>query len=419
MSRRGALAVLALLLVFLAGAWLLVERQLSGTWLAFGVHPDVTALLERSLADQKALAALDPERGEEYRRRFEEADTLRRRLRIVEHNRRALIRRFETVLFAVFGVVLVGAGAAYSVREARDRRRLARLRAALEDLCAGRADLRVGDRGRDAVGRVARMIEETSRLMVRDRRRLIALENLSAWQEAARRHAHEMRTPLTAARLEVERLGQLARELESGRDGVEAEIGALAAGLVEELDRLAVFTRRFTSFARLPRPRPEPASLTALAADFVAAFGSAWPNLSIGLEPPEPGEGEEAGGDPWTVRVDRDLLRQVLVNLCDNSAHAVGERGGRVMLRPVAGPISADGGFAGLEVADDGPGLAPEVERRLFEPYLTNRRVGEGMGLGLAIARKILLDHGGDLELVSSSPAGAVFRLTLPRSGAV
>ena len=67
-----------------------------------------------------------------------------------------------------------------------------------------------------------------------------------------------------------------------------------------------------------------------------------------------------------------------------------------------------------LEVADDGPGIAPEIRSRVFEPYATTRKVGEGMGLGLAICKKILLDHGGDLELVASSGAGTTFRLTFP-----
>jgi C4-dicarboxylate-specific signal transduction histidine kinase len=64
-------------------------------------------------------------------------------------------------------------------------------------------------------------------------------------------------------------------------------------------------------------------------------------------------------------------------------------------------------------VADDGPGVAPDLRGRLFEPYTTSRRIGEGMGLGLAIARKILLDHGGDLELLAASAAGTTFRLHL------
>ena len=77
-------------------------------------------------------------------------------------------------------------------------------------------------------------------------------------------------------------------------------------------------------------------------------------------------------------------------------------------------PGEAAGGIV-LDVADNGPGIPPEIRPRVFEPYVTTRRVGEGMGLGLAISKKILLDHGGDLEVLASSPAGTTFRLTVPR----
>jgi len=81
----------------------------------------------------------------------------------------------------------------------------------------------------------------------------------------------------------------------------------------------------------------------------------------------------------------------------------------------VAFSITAlDEGVA-LDVEDDGPGVLPEIRGRLFEPYTTSRKIGEGMGLGLAISRKILLDHGGDLELLRTSEAGTVFRLLFPR----
>lgn len=399
MSLRSGLLALAALLAAAAAAFFVFERELAGAWFAFGVHPDVVAALEASLEDQKRFAELDPAHEETYRRSFAEIDTLRKRLRVVEHNRRAIVRRFALLLFAAFGAVLAAALAAYAAQKARDRRRLERLRSALEDLCAGEADIRLAETRRDAIGRVAAMIESTSRLVAAHRRRLHALENLSAWQEAARRHAHEMRTPLTAARLEVERLSQVASEL--GGNG--APVEELAGSLAQELERLAAFTRRFTSFARLPQPRPVRLDLGALAGEFVATFGEAWPNLRLELEPIAPGQA-------FTAEVDREMLRQVLVNLCDNSSHAVGEDGGTVRLSLAS---STDG--VALSVADDGWGIAPEVRRRLFEPYATTRKVGEGMGLGLAIAKKIMLDHGGDLELVSSHERGTTFRLLFPR----
>lgn len=95
----------------------------------------------------------------------------------------------------------------------------------------------------------------------------------------------------------------------------------------------------------------------------------------------------------------------MLVNLCEN-AHQAGA--GRVELR-----AGCDTATAELIVADDGPGVPPTLAERVFEPYVTSR--GDGSGLGLAICRKILLDHGGDLELAAST-TGAAFRLTLPRT---
>ncbi|MFL6289615.1 MAG: sensor histidine kinase [Thermoanaerobaculia bacterium] len=246
----------------------------------------------------------------------------------------------------------------------------------------------IGHRGKHTIGRIAAIIEETSRAMARDRRRLAALQNLSLWQETSRRHAHEMKTPLTAARLELTRLRGIVDG--EGRQAVES--------LGEELDRLGRFTRELTSFARLPRPRLEVHDLGAVVSEFAAAFDLAWPSLALRVS---------ASGQ-LPAAVDRELLRQTLVNLCDNSAHA--------QARTVTFHLSGNGSGIFLDVADDGPGLAPEVSGRVFEPYVTTRKVGEGMGLGLAISKKILLDHGGDLELVETSETGTTFRITLPKA---
>ncbi len=377
------------------------QRQLSGAWFAFGIHPEVLQSLERSLEDQKRLAELDPERRRVLRQRFEQTETLLQRLRILQHNRREIVRRYEQILlFAFAGTVILVTGAALW-RQAGQAARLERLQRALTALAGGRTDVEVGEHRRDVIGRIAAMIERTSQVMARDRRRLASLENLSAWQEAARRHAHEMRTPLTGARLELSRLSGLLDAETLPAD----DIRQAARSAREELDRLGRFTQGFTSFARLPRPRREPCDLVALAEELVATFADAWPNLELRLE------GSPGGGAaPLMARVDRDMLRQVLVNLCDNSSLALGERHGTVSVALAAGTDSAT-----LDISDDGPGVDESVRRRLFEPYTTTRGIGEGMGLGLAISKKILLDHGGDLELFATSESGTTFRLSLPR----
>jgi two-component system nitrogen regulation sensor histidine kinase NtrY len=398
--RSAAITLCGMLLAAAAVLWLF-DRQISGTWFRLGLQPEITSTLEQSLADQKSLARLDPEGRAGYHARFETTQTLLNHLRILEHNRTEIARRWEMILLAAVAAVLAVAGGVHLIRQGRLDARIERLRVALVALSAGQEDLTIGDRGRDALSRIAGMIEETSRAMARDRKRLAYLKNLSGWQETARRHAHEMRTPLTAARLELARLERLLNpdDLEGARQ---------AAGSVsEELERLGRFTQQFTSFARLPQPRTAVHDLGIVVEEFVGTFASAWPNLTLRFEP---------AGRPLPASLDRDMLRQVLVNLCDNSTLAVraqGEGRGTVTLRP-----GEAGRTVCLDVADDGPGVPLEIHSRIFEPYVTTRQVGEGMGLGLAISRKILLDHGGDLELLASSGAGTTFRLTFPRQAA-
>jgi len=403
--RSAALTIGGLLLAAAAALWLF-ERQISAAWFRLGIQPEVLNTLEGSLEDQKRLARLDPARRAEYRRRFEETRGLLQHLQILEHNRQEILQRYEMVLLTLVGGVLAVAGTAHLVRQGRRERRIGRLRDALAQLSSGRDDVVVGDSGRDVLGRIAAMIEETSRIIARDRRRLAALQNLSGWQETARRHAHEMKTPLTAARLELARLQQLAGgEAPPASD----EVRQVAGSVVEELDRLGRFAQELTGFARLPRPRRDLHDLRKVVADFAATFAAAWPNLELRLEEPP----EAADNGAFSVEVDREMLRRALVNLCDNSALARpagdGARG-TVRLRLDGTPRDVV-----LDVADDGPGIPEEVRPRVFEPYVTTRQPGEGMGLGLAIAKKILLDHGGDLELRQTSPAGTTFRLLLPR----
>ncbi|HXO28949.1 MAG TPA: ATP-binding protein [Thermoanaerobaculia bacterium] len=474
MSPPRTAAALVTLAALLAAALLLFEvgaRQLTGAWFTFGVHPEVLRQLELSLADQKRLAGLDPAGAARYHRRFAAIESLLGRLRILEYNRDEVVGRYQAALLIVFGALAAAAAGVYLAGKVRQQARLDRLRGALARLSAGEVDVEVGERRRDLIGRVGAMVEETSRAMARDRRRLASLENLAAWQEAARRQAHEMRTPLTAARLDLGRLHGLLGE-DGGGDGGDGgrrrESLQLADSVLEELDRLGRFTQAFTSFARLPRPRLCRDDLGAFVAEFAATFGSAWPNLVLvaaaapaaapgrapgpplpaapGPGPPRPAAAPLAAHrGPPRLSFDRDLLRQVLVNLCDNSSQALaaasgGEaaanggaaaaNGGAAVRGTVTFTLIPDGrpgrgGAAGrqdrtsssvvaLEVADDGPGIPAAVLPRLFEPYATTRRVGEGMGLGLAISRKILLDHGGDLELARTSAAGSVFRLLLP-----
>ncbi len=399
--RAGLLALLVGLLVGLL-AFYVVAVQLGGPWFGLANDAEALRLLESSQQDLKRLAASDPARAAEYHARFEEIQLLANRMRILAHNREVIARRYRVVLlFAVGGALALG-GAVVVLGQRRDRRRLERLGAALEELAAGRTDVTVGEKASGVVGTISAMIERTSRTMARDHQRVASLANLATWQEAARRQAHELRTPLSAARLAIDRIGDLA----TATPAAPAEIGRALDDVRRDLEQLGSLTQQFAALAKLPAPRLEPADLRELVRGFVESFATAWSNVQLRFLAPD---------GPVEVSVDRDMLRQVLVNLCENSAQSIGSRQGRVTF--AARRVCPVPGFVALEVADDGPGVVESVRTRLFEPYVTTRKVGEGMGLGLAISRKIMLDHGGDLELAESSPAGTTFRILLPGKG--
>jgi signal transduction histidine kinase len=172
-------------------------------------------------------------------------------------------------------------------------------------------------------------------------------------------------------------------------------ISARQESIQEELERLRRFTRDFTSFAALPRPDLLRDDLQAFLEEFISTFRTAWSaelSLNGAITP------------PYAV-FDRGLLRQVLVNLCSNSGRSGAER---VVIAPRRNDATID-----IEVTDDGSGVDARIIERLYEPYVTTRAVGEGMGLGLAISKKIMLDHNGDLQLIQTTTTGTTFRLTL------
>jgi signal transduction histidine kinase len=356
--QRVAVAVLLVITVASLLFFGFALRLMSLVSTGLAAHREVEAQLRQSLDDQKRLARLDPSSAAEDRRRFDSTADLLRHLRVLEMTRERLVGQVEALIVGAV-LLLLACGAALYLFERRSRER-----------------------------RLARIAEG-------DRRRLRYLEHLSAWQEAARRHAHEIRTPLTAIRMEVDRLSALAEErLPSD------EVATVRASILREIGHLAEFTRNFTSFAAIPAPKKRPVELHRLLDDFVTTFAAAWPNLALRLDGAE--------GHP-VVNADAEMLRNVIANLATNSSLALHGRSGTLTLSLAHEPSAWC-----VYVSDDGPGLPPLIRSRLFEPYTTSRGIGEGMGLGLAISRKILLDHGGDLDLVESTSSGTTFRLTIP-----
>lgn len=228
---------------------------------------------------------------------------------------------------------------------------------------------------------------------------LVAAERLAAWEEVARRLAHEIKNPLTPIRMSLETL--LAA---SERGPLDERFKGLftdsAHAVLEEVDRLRRVVDEFSQFARLPRPNAAPLDLAQAVQPVMALYT------------PHDGVTYEERLTPGVVAfADRDQLTQVLVNLVKNAEEAMAPAGGRVTVS-----VYPDGQDAILEVADEGPGVPAELKARLFEPYVTTRP--NGSGLGLAIAQRIAHEHGGRLDVGDATPHGARFRLRLPRAPA-
>ncbi|MDD9944867.1 MAG: ATP-binding protein [Myxococcales bacterium] len=288
----------------------------------------------------------------------------------------------------------------------RVTRRVALLAAATARVGAGDLDVQVPTDVKDEVGELTRAFNAMVRDIRESRDRIEYLQRIGAWQEFARRLAHEIKNPLTPIQLAVQ-------ELERSYDGAEGRFASqlrdAAAIVQEEVATLRRLVSEFSEFARMPEAQLEPASLRAVLAEMQRSLE----HLSDQYPLPD---GRVAGkvrchrpAEPLPVLVDAMMLRRGIDNLVRNALQALRDAGreGRV-------EITAErmGGRVLLRVSDDGPGV-PELERaRIFDPYVTTK--ADGTGLGLAIAKKVVFEHQGEIACRTSRWGGAEFEIRLP-----
>ncbi len=238
---------------------------------------------------------------------------------------------------------------------------------------------------------------------------LVSAQRMAAWGDVARRIAHEIKNPLTPIQLSAERIKRkFGPKLGEDQDSLDQMTGVI----IRQTGDLRRIVDEFSKFARMPEPERRDQDLTQLVRDAVLLQKTGRPDIELISDMPDA---------ELPALIDGTMITQALTNLIKNAGEAIDtlkEDGAPEDLVPqVHVNMQADKATARITIADNGIGL-PEDRARLFEPYVTTR--SEGTGLGLPIVKKIIEEHGGSLTLTNApvfdgqSHFGAMAVITLP-----
>ena len=235
---------------------------------------------------------------------------------------------------------------------------------------------------------------------------LFRAQRVAAWRDVARRLAHEIKNPLTPIQLCAERL---RRNLSDAPPRAKALVDECTTTIIGEVEVLKGLVDEFSHFARLPSPKAVPADLNVLLSDTLALYDGLFKSVTL--------ERRFQPGLP-SVRVDPDQIQRVVVNLIDNAVAALDGKTGDAPVPATPGVIRVETQYdashevARVIVSDNGPGIADADRDKLFLPYFSTK--GRGSGLGLAIVRRIVVEHGGSIEVTGNTPSGTRFTVELP-----
>jgi len=238
---------------------------------------------------------------------------------------------------------------------------------------------------------------------------LVSAQRTSAWGDVARRIAHEIKNPLTPIQLSAERIKRKFGKVIVEDKGIFEQC---TDTIVRQVDDIRRMVDEFSRFARMPKPVIEGEDVADTVRQVVFLMRVGHPEVDIEAEIKD---------DPLRARFDRRLISQALTNIIKNATEAIEavppEELGKGKIEVVA---ARDGDDIVIDVVDNGIGLPKQSRSRLLEPYVTTRE--KGTGLGLAIVGRVLVDHGGGIELNDASDIrpgqrGAWMRLRFAMSG--
>ncbi len=239
-----------------------------------------------------------------------------------------------------------------------------------------------------------------------DTTEILRAQRSAAWQEVARRLAHEIKNPLTPIALAAERIDRLLTRYDEANDpqervAIQERLDQSTSTIAREVQSLKTLVNEFSDLARFPALRPEGVDLNTVVRAAVSVFEGRLPGVKLQVETPT---------DLPDALIDPEPIKRVIVNLIDNAAEAV--EGCWVKEVAVSTSAPADADFVELVVSDSGPGISTENKQKLFLPYFSTKE--RGTGLGLPIVRRIIQDHRGTIRVEDNQPTGTRFIVELP-----
>lgn len=240
---------------------------------------------------------------------------------------------------------------------------------------------------------------------------LVSAQRMAAWGDVARRIAHEIKNPLTPIQLSADRIKRKFGRMLPEEDA--ASLQSLTDVIVRQTNDLRRIVDEFSRFARMPEPDRRPTDLVQLVRDALTLQEAGQEGVTFRATLPD---------DPLSLEIDSTMIMQAMTNLLKNAGEATEgliESGNAPEgFKPqVEVTMTVDENRAKISIADNGIGL-PEDRTRLFEPYVTTRE--KGTGLGLPIVKKIIEEHGGTLDLRDApimegcAHVGAMAEIRLP-----
>ena len=367
----GRMRLLLFLAIFvvsalpLAAAAYFVDDALQ-TSLNLGFNPQIVRSLEIGTQNLKTLKNVDPGNERRYREQFEEIQSLKR-----------VYSRPQWIKSNILGSLKIYFGLGLTT-------------AVLVSVMVAAFLSR----------KISRSYRHTLNELVSQKQRMRYLEEMASWQELARMLAHEIKNPLTPIEVLVSSLSRsyLSKSaLEFGEQLTQTQVM-----IAEELNHLKSTVSRFSEFATLPAVRLAEEDLSALIARLAPAITANFDTARIEVIAP--------ASEVLRARVDATLFRQVMTNIIRNGVEANPGQTVRFAIR-----VAAVDSTTIVTISNDGQPVQADIAGRIFDPYVSGKSRKDNMGLGLAIVRKIIIEHGGDVTYAEAC-GQPVFTISLPRA---